>query len=188
MRPVMKRTAGMTAALFGVLILAMVFQNCAGYQAGYNPLTDGEELASCIGSSCSTDLDFVEIRVANTMPVGLLKPSGVVNSDCNASNCIDLAGYCNTAGYPGSLFYYQWKLNNAAITARTAANVGCDSMGRFRVRVMIPPASQHAFDYAGMYSLDVMMTVIDDEGVEVESPSGIATKNVPVTGVDLPTT
>lgn len=185
-RPAMKRTATIAFALFGALILAVIFQNCGGYQAGYNPLTDGQELPSCLGSSCTSDLDFIEIRVANTMPVGLLRPTTQdATVGCTASTCVDIAGYCNTAGYPSSTFYYQWKLNNAAVTARTATHLTCDGMGRFRIRVPIPPGT---FDYSGLYSIDVSMTVIDEDGIELESPSGIATKSVPVTGVDLPST
>lgn len=164
------------------ITLAVVFQNCAGYQAAVNPLTDTPEASACVGVSCAVDLDFVEIQVANTQPVGVTKPT-TTQTFCDPTTCIDIAGYCNTAGYTDSKFYYQWKLDNALVGSRVTTSAKCDSNGRFRILVELPRPTVHQFIYTNIYALELTMVVLDGYA-EYENPSsGIGSKTVSVTGI-----
>ncbi len=184
LRPTMKRFSFLVSIFAISLSLAVVFQNCGTYQTGINPLTDDREEAECIGVSCKLDLEFVELVVANAQPIGIKKPT-TTPKFCDPSTCFDLAGYCNTAGYKQSYIYYQWRLNNSLIGQRITTGLGCDSMGRFRILVQIPPPQSHTFNYGDLYSVEVSMTVVDENDVEQGNPTaGVSTKLVPVVGID----
>ena len=183
MRPMLKRSAYVFSIFAVALTLSIVFQNCGSYTSNF--LTDGTDEASCLGAECLTDLSFVEIQVANAMPAAIPTPAAAQTSnDCSdPSACIDISGYCNTAGYTQSVFYYQWRYNNSAIGSQILAGTSCDAQGRFRVLVQIPPVTTYVLDYTKLYTVDIIMMVIDANGVEEPNPStGVSTKSVPILG------
>jgi hypothetical protein len=162
--------------------LAVVFQNCGGYQSAVNPLTDTPEASECVGVSCSVDLEFVEIKIANTQPVGVVKPT-TTQEYCDPTTCVDIAGYCNTAGYTDSKFYYQWKFDNGVVGPRVATSMKCDSNGRFRLLIELPRPTVHQFIYENLYAVEITMVVLDGFA-EYENPSaGVGTQTVTVTGI-----
>lgn len=179
----MKRFSALVSSMAVAFVLTIIFQNCAGYQSGVNPLTDTPEASECVGVSCKVDLDFVEIQVANAQPVGIVKPKGNAQVFCDPTTCVDIAGYCNTAGYPDSKFYYQWKVNNGLIGSKISTSVKCDAMGRFRILVNLPSPSVHTFVYENIYAVEISMSVMDEYG-EYENPStGVGSKSVSITGI-----
>lgn len=183
MRPMMKRTAYVASIFAVALTLTVVFQNCGSYSSNF--LTDGTDLSSCANTTCLNDLSFVEIQVSNAQPVAIPTPTATQTSnDCSdPSACVDISGYCNTAGYAQSVFYYQWRYNNSTIGNQILAGASCDSQGRFRVLVQIPPISTYTLDYTKLYTVDIIMLVIDSDGNAVSNPStGVSTKSIPITG------
>jgi hypothetical protein len=92
-----------------------------------------------------------------------------------------VAGTCDTGGYPGSVFYYQWILDGAAdgTTTQQAVRtaVACDENGRFRILVKVP-TSKYRWDR--QHKVKVYMKVIDDKGKEVVNSVGDSERTLDV--------
>lgn len=182
MRPNDKSTLPqLVFALVLFLTIVVVFQNCAGYQPGENPLYDQSASSTCIGVTCQTDLNAVQIQIMNMDPINLRKTSdGTVPTEtCGISSCFEVAGYCDTAGYPGSVFFVE----APGLFAQTRTTASCTANGRFKITVAVPST----FKYANLYPLSVWMHVIDDHGVEHANPTGVHRKVIGLTGRIDPT-
>jgi len=148
---------------FGLLL---AFQNCAGMgDAGSNPLYSSYMGSYCLGVNCGKDLNSAIIRTSVTE---VLIDNGADSADCNAANCFDIGGFCETGGYSGSVFIYQWTLVGGVAQTEVRVPASCDDNGRFNFRVHIPPG----FDRTKSHSLRIYMKVIDENRSELINPSG----------------
>jgi hypothetical protein len=153
------------------LATVMLFQNCNGYSAGYNPLYDtSAELISCQGINCAPDIADSQIQVGYTTGILQPPPVGYVQNPavCDPYSCVDFGGYCDMGGMNGSVFYYQWQLNGSNFGGQIRTGYTCDTNGRFRVMVQIPSG----YVSGQIYQVMITMTVIDATGIEQSNPRG----------------
>lgn len=157
-----------TVTTVSAVILVTFFQNCGSYEIGSsNPLYDSNLSSSCLGINCERDLNTAKIRAG--FSAYTIERATVVNSAiCDASQCIDIGGYCETGGYPNSVFYVQWLLAGASGGTETRTTSNCDSNGRFHVQIHVPPG----YNWLLINHLRVYMKVIDEKNLEFSSPSG----------------
>jgi len=174
--------------LFLAVVVNLVFQNCGQNMTavdnslGTNSQTDPSSLQTtlvpCIASGCPQSSEYIQVAVANSDPIAF-----VVNSTGGiVEGVVDVAGYCNIAGYPSSHIYYsvQDDAGNVAI-ASTLSNGACDSLGRFAFSVTISSLAGNK-----NYHISVVLKAVDSTGVEFESPLGRNRKQIglnPRTGV-----
>jgi hypothetical protein len=168
----LKKTASSLTLAFIGFSIALVFQNCGGMEAAYNPLYDSSLTAGCMGIACAEDVNFVGFR--STVSGVVLDPKQATSSDtaCDNSTCFDLGGYCETGGFSMSRFYYQWTLAGQASDQPIATPVSCDDNGRFQVQIKIPSIAR--FDYSQTHSLRLYMKIVDDDGIEQAQPNDTA--------------
>lgn len=158
------RLKAVAAVLVLLLLPATLFQNCAPYAGAFNPLYDAESTTGCMGTSCAVDAGSAMILVATGK--SYFKKATTPNPVCDATSCIDVSGWCDTGGLPGSQFYTQWSYlgNNLSNIPKKESGVHCDDNGRFRIQVRIP--NGFIYDVAKDYTLTVIMYPIDVEGIE----------------------
>jgi hypothetical protein len=179
-RPKLARLIQMTLGMLMLILAVGSYQNCTGYEATYNPLFDRDEPSLCYGVACSMDASTAEIDISrmpsptqiSTLPQGSTQPSF-----CDPSTCFDVAGYCDTGGYPNTAFYHQFADHNGVITRSWSKIDGayCDGMGRFYFRVQVPMG--FAYEYES--SLTIKMSLIDSNKQEVEA-NGKSIKTIKV--------
>lgn len=162
----------------GVLVLALLsgsllvtFQNCGSMEAAYNPLYDEAPSTGCMGITCNQDIQFVAFKTSVSGVMIDPKQTTSSGSVCDNSTCFDLGGWCETGGFPRSVFYYQWTLSGQATSQPVRTVSTCDSNGRFQVQVKVP---FDQFDWTKTHNLRLYMTVVDDNGVEQANPTGQA--------------
>lgn len=153
---------------------ATLFQNCGSYQAVDNPLYDMASESVCVGLSCSTDISAVQLRVANQEPLIVGAANTGSYDGCGANQCLDIAGYCDTAGFTQNYIYYE--LQGPTPIALTRSNSTCDAQGRFRLRVPLPGGYQAS----SLHTLVVTLTVVDENGQEQTNPSGLNRNQISV--------
>jgi hypothetical protein len=171
-----KRTQlfAITWTFVGGFCLLVVFQNCAGMgDIGHNPLYSSFAGSYCLGVNCGKDLTQA---IITTSVNEILIDNGTDSTGCNAANCFDVGGFCETGGYSSSVFIHQWTLagGTAQFEVRTAAI--CDDNGRFNFQVHIPPG----LDRSKSHSLRVYMKVIDEGRNEFTNPTGANARNYAV--------
>jgi hypothetical protein len=176
-----KHTGQMIAFLGFFAGIVIGFQNCGGYQPVENPLYTQDYSSTCTGPSCASDLNSVQIKIANSTPISIKRPaSNVTPVACDLYTCVDVAGYCDPAGYSDSVFYVELRSSNNTGFAKTKTDVKCDGNGRFRILVHLPSN----FDRTALYTLVVTMSVIDASGVEEENPTNLHTQEIPLSSSD----
>ena len=173
MRTKMRQYSQVLAALsllVSAVTLLTVFQNCGSFDLGStNPLYDSNISSVCLGINCSRDLNTAKIRAgfsAYTIENATVVSSGA----CDATQCLDVGGYCETGGYPDSIFYYQWLLATASGGTETRTTSKCDDNGRFHMQIHVPPG----YDWTKINHLRIFMKVIDENHGEFTSPTGSA--------------
>lgn len=159
-----------TLCLSGLLILS-AFQNCAPMESDYNPLFDSDLSFDCVGAGCERNLSAVKFQTTVSGVMLDMRTASSSPNNCDSTTCFDLGGYCDTGGYPGSVFYYQWLLGGTAALNEVRTSAFCDENGRFHVLVRVPFGT---FDWNQSHRLRLFMKVIDEEGVEVSNPTGAA--------------
>lgn len=180
-------------ALFSLgLFGTVVFQNCGSYEPAYNPLYEQTVASECIGYSCGTDAGAIELTVANGPRVLVIhpyyNPHAAGSTGCTSSTCFDVAGNCETAGYPGSVFYAE--LQGPTGIPLTKLNTSCDSYGRYSFRVILPSNFNHGTVSNNTitdnitHKLVVTLKGVDAQGREVDNPTGLNKKSIEV-GVQL---
>jgi hypothetical protein len=167
---------GIPIAAF-MFLCALIFQNCAGYQSNdqllfqdQNSSLDKSNLKLCIGELCPKDLDEVTMVINNQAPIGIT----------SNEPAIDLGGYCNAAGYTETQFFYSIK-NTAGqvVLGDTVATEKCDDLGRWRLRVGLPPG----YDYTREHTVTVSMRIKNEAGQWRENPRGTHRKDIRVTSI-----
>jgi hypothetical protein len=157
--------------------MIVVFQNCgSGMEvAASNSVLYNSVSSVCIGVNCQQDLSTAIFKSSTP---NIYVDSGTYTTACNSANCFDVAGYCETGGYPASMFTYQWTLAGQTPQAEVVSGVSCDSNGRFSIQIHVPAQ----FDWSQMHTLRVVMKVIDSGGAQLVNPSGAAAFNFVVAG------
>ena len=165
--------------LVGLLSLSSVlFQNCAGYSANNSPLTT--DSSSVVATTCNgnnlncSDLNNVQLSIANQDPLLVTAAAGGTNGFCDSSSCVDVAGYCDAAGFTSN-----------KISASIAGSVNlpdtvlgsCDANGRFRILLPMPAG----FVTATTYTVTLVMRIYDASGKAYENPSGLNRKSITLT-------
>jgi len=150
----------------------VMFQNCGtGMQgmSGLNSIYGTTLPAVCTGVNCQRDLNTAIVRVGVT---GILVDKGSYSAACDSANCFDLGGYCETGGYPASVFTYQWTLAGGSPQAEVQTGETCDENGRFNIQVHVP--NGFTWDQTH-HTLRISMKVLDENGAQALNPSGAAT-------------
>jgi hypothetical protein len=182
MRNGMRRSAKffsiITLLLTGSSLL-LAFQNCGSGTSGYNPLTDLPVAAPCLGTSCVRDVTTAGFK-SNATGILLAQKTALAGTGgCDNSSCFDVGGFCENGGFPGSVFYYQWKLTNGT-QAAVATTATCDSNGRFHFLAKVP-VDIYNYTYGLENYLYVYMMVIDENGNAQLNPNSTASMNIVVT-------
>ena len=125
-----------------------------------NPLYDRTTLASCLGPTCSQDLNYLQMFIANQDPVLITR---------STERAIDIAGYCDTAGYPSSKIYVEVRNGTTSVVPPYLSSSQCDSNGRFRVLVELPAI----YNYDLAHSIVLTIRAVDSKGAEYDHPTGI---------------
>lgn len=150
------------------LASSIAFQNCGTQPADNNPLYDDEASSTCVGVSCAQDPEAAQLMIANQEPLVFKRPTQTpAAGTCDNTNCMDVSGYCDVVGFPGSAIYTEIRGSENYPAQRAPS--GCDGNGRFRVLVQLPTG----FNYNNMYRLVVTLRPIDAQGVEWVNPSSI---------------
>lgn len=148
----------------GVLAL---FQNCGTYEPIANPLYDSTLASTCVGTSCTQDINYLAIRVTNSDPILIVR---------NTETAIDLSGYCDTAGYPDSRIYAEMKSGATSVVASYLTTSKCDANGRFRVLFPLP----NGYNYTLAYSIVLTFRAVDSAGKEYDHPTGVNRREIAV--------
>lgn len=129
MNPVAKKI-GQVVAGFGLLFAAaLAFQNCSGYAVLDSSQTNLP--SSCSGGDCGQQtVEGLNLKTTNQF----INLAGSTLSP----RVIDVAGFCDDANFPSSEVYYQWLNGSSAVTPWSKSNSGCDDLGRFSVRAIVP--------------------------------------------------
>ncbi len=158
---------------FGFLI-AVGFQNCAGYSASENLLYTSSEVV-CIGLACGEDPDLIGVSVEAGGMFYVRQPASTppAGADCsytegyNADSlCIDVAGYCESGGFQSTEIWAELKGGTVNKPAEKTAAL-CED-GRFRFRYALPAN----YDYANLHTLRVTIYGVDQNLAQVSNPSG----------------
>lgn len=161
--------AGLFALVSMGFVVLVLFQNCAPLETE-NPLFDSDMSVGCVGPYCEPTLSAVKFQSTVSGIMIDPKTGSSSASTCDNTTCFDLGGFCDTAGYPGSVFVYQWILGGVSAIAEVRTAVACND-GRFNVLVKVPFSS---FDWTQAHRLRLYMKVINEEGVELVNPTGTA--------------
>lgn len=148
-------------------MLLFVFQNCGAGGEGFASIQSSEVPDVCTGSTCERDINTAIMRVGVT---GILLDNGTYTPACNSANCFDLAGYCETGGYSGSVFVYQWTLAGGTPQNEVRTTEACDDNGRFHLQVHVP--NGFTWSTTTHHTLKLTMKVFDETGAESVNPSG----------------
>lgn len=153
-------------SLVGGFLLLSTFQNCSGGGAGLSDIFDSNLTSLCLGINCQRDLNTAIIKTNTT---GILVDKGTAwKAECDATTCFDVGGFCETGGFPNSVFIYQWTLAGQSALAEVRTSASCDENGRFHFQVHVPAN----FNWTQMHSLKIYMKVIDESHAEQINPSG----------------
>lgn len=156
----LKRFGPWGAGAVVVLALTLLFQNCGTYEPMDNPLYDQELYSECLGPACTKDLNSLSLFVGNNDPILIIR---------NIERSIDLAGYCDTAGYPDSKIYVELKYGSNPVIAPYLSSSKCDGNGRFRVLLDLP--GNYNYDLA--YTIVLTLRAVDSAGSEYDHPTGV---------------
>ncbi len=134
-------------------------------------------LLPCIAAGCPQDPTYVQLTVTNNNPISFL-----ANGSAVSEPAVDIAGYCNTGGYPGSRIYYSIQdLAGNIIIPTTPSNGNCNALGRFQFSVNISMLSGST-----NYEINVILRAVDSTGVEFDNLLGLNKRQVglsPTTGI-----
>jgi hypothetical protein len=175
----MRQATHLVTLLSLILFSAALFQNCGTYEAANNPLFASDQASvdtSCVGLYCAADLNNIQLSIANQEPVTVRTVAGGNNGSCDATNCVDVAGYCDPGGYTKNLIYVE--IQGPSKLAETPAT-SCRDNGRFRVLVPMPAG----FVKGAIHTLVVTLRVIDSTGKTFDNPSGLNRKQISLTSV-----
>ncbi len=148
------------AVALTVAAVFALFQNCGTYAPMNNPLYASSQASSCIGPTCVQDLNYLSLYVGNPDPIMITRDS---------ERSVDLAGYCDTAGYPGSKIYAELKSGATSVVPPYLTPAKCDSNGRFRVLIDLPAS----YNYGAAYSVVLTFRAVDEKGNEYDHPTGV---------------
>lgn len=159
------------------------FQNCGQDMTSSNSSSStpkpptSTSLAPCIASGCPQGFDYIQVEVANTNPISFLSSGASI-----LETSVDVSGYCNTGGFPGSHLYYSIKdLTGNTVVANTAAAGVCSGLGKFRF-----PVSLSGLSGSNNYQLNVLLRAVDSAGLEFDNALGLNKRQVglsPRTGI-----
>lgn len=147
------------------LAAALSFQNCGGNDPLSNPLYSRDTMPSCIGPACQRDTNYINVYIANPDPI-IVK---------NGTQAFDMSGYCDSAGFPQTKIYAE--LRSAAAGNNIApylTGAQCDSNGRFRVLITLPPT----FSSGTSSSVILTYRAVDEDGSEYDHPMKSNTREV----------
>ena len=171
------------AALASVSVLG--FQNCgqnmtavgSGDSSQASNLSNGVTLSACIASGCPQDKSYIQLQIANNNPI-----SFTINGSTVSETAVDVAGYCNAGGYPGSRIYYSIQdLAGNVIVPNTPTTSTCSALGRFQF-----PVNVGGLNSTNNYQLNVVLRGVDSTGVEFDNSLGLNKRQVglsPTTGI-----
>ena len=162
-------------------VSSALFQNCAGYSANGDTLltTDASTVSTtCYGSdlSCS-DLNNVQIAIANQDPLYVTANSMGSNGSCDTSNCVDVSGYCDASGFTSNKIS---AMITGPVNLPDTILGSCDSNGRFRILLPMPSG----FVTAQTYTVTVIMRIYDASGNAYENPSSLNRKTITLTSTN----
>ena len=185
-RPKLRRLIQTMLGVSMLFVGRLSFQHCTVYEATYNPLFDRDEPSLCYGVACTMDLSAAEIdvsRMPNPTQITTLPQGSTQPSFCEPSTCFDVAGYCDTGGYPNTAFYHQFADQNGVITRSWTKVDGafCDGTGRFYFRAVVPMGFQYEYES----TLSIKMVLIDANKKEIEA-NGKSIKTIRVKAVPPP--
>lgn len=153
-----------TLVLIGISSLA--YQNCGAPTSSTVGALYGQSIApECLGVTCGVDIESVQILLGNAEPIQVIKPTGAASTSCDNTNCFDVAGYCDSGGFPGTAIYIALDGPTGFAERRTTAV--CDANGRFRIQVQLPAN----YNYDSLHMLKVTLRVIDEDG-KIYNPNG----------------
>ena len=107
-------------------------------------------------------------------PLQFVASGGGSNGVCDATNCVDVAGYCTTGIFANNIIYVE--IQGPVNLAETPATK-CNAMGRFRVLVPMPTG----FVKGALYTLIVTLRVFDATNTRLDNPSGLGRKQITLT-------
>lgn len=148
----------------GFLVL---FQNCGSQEGLVNPLFDKPLATACLGPSCIRDEGYISIEIQNPNPTFVVR---------NTERGVDLAGFCDTGGFPQSRIYVEMRSQVGPVIPQYLSTSQCDSLGRFRVLVEFSPT--HNYDLSHVITL--IFRAVDENGVERDHPAGLNRKELTV--------
>jgi hypothetical protein len=138
----------------GILVL-LGYQNCNTYSV--NSLTEVSSLTCGTPDtpSCTAQgSEELRLTIGNSNPYLMLAGESV----------IDIGGYCNSAGFSQTRIYFTYTSNG--VQSGGQAPNGCDSFGRFRLRLDMGAN----FNINQIYELTVTLKGVDSKGLEVDNP------------------
>ncbi len=177
-----KKQLLLSAGLMMTVIFS--FQNCgqdmnAAQKASTSSSSNGvsTSLTPCIASGCPQSFNYIQIEISNNNPISFLA-SGANILETN----LDVSGYCNMGGYPGSHIYYsiQDLAGNIVVPVSMTSGI-CSSLGKFHFPVGIGGLSG-----SSNYQLNVVLRGVDSTGLEFDNSLGLNKKQVglsPRTGI-----
>ncbi len=168
------------------IIAAIVFsfQNCGQNMTANNNTSSssnvsptGTSLAACIASGCPQSLQYIQVEISNNNPISYL-----VNGSTVVETSVDVSGYCNSGGYPGSHMYYSIQDLAGNIVVPNSPTIGvCNSLGKFHF-----PISISGLSATNNYQLIVILRGVDSTGAEYDNSLGLNKRSVglsPRTGI-----
>ena len=171
-----------SASAFVVLIFG--FQNCGQNMSAppksstTNSQSSGAtSLSPCLAAGCPQAFDYIQVEISNANPISFLA-SGANVLESN----VDVSGYCNTGGFPGSHIYYSVQdLAGTTVIPVTSAPSTCSSIGKFHF-----PINLAGLSGSKNYQVNVILRAVDSTGLEFDSSLGLNKKQVglsPRTGI-----
>lgn len=177
-----KKNFLISAVLGSAIIFS--FQNCGqNMTPNSNSTSSASQTASsttlspCIAGGCPQANDYIQVEISNNNPISFLTSGSSI-----LESSVDVAGYCNKGGYPGSHIYYSIQdLGGNIIVPNSPTSGTCDSLGKFRF-----PISLAGLSGANNYQLIVILRAVDSTGAEYENTLGLNKRQVglsPRTGI-----
>jgi hypothetical protein len=172
------------SSLLGIVIV-FSFQNCgqnmtpisSSSSTGLASGSTTTSLTPCTAGGCPQDSSYVQLEVANNNPISFLASGAAVQEQA-----VDISGYCNAGGYPGTRIYYSIQDLAGNLVVGTTPTAGtCDALGRFHFGLGISMLSGST-----NYELNVILRAVDSTGVEYDNALGLNKRQVglsPRTGI-----
>lgn len=171
-------------------IIIFSFQNCGQQMTtvGSNSAlssnaTGSVSLTPCVAAGCVQDASYIQVAITNNNPITFLSSQATMTSpSVPIEQAVDVAGYCNSGGYPSSRIYYSIQdLAGNIVVSQTASNGICNHLGRFQFSLNISMLSG-----ASNYEVNVILKAVDSTGVEFDNSIGLNKRQVglsPVNGM-----